>query len=84
MGKAGRDAVAKLVTGPKGTAEDKLRLVLLWLLAYEGEQVEGHRGLGADALGHGEQVALDLVGGVVLANGPDEGATARIAAGERP
>ncbi|KAG1665641.1 hypothetical protein FOA52_011235 [Chlamydomonas sp. UWO 241] len=36
LGKGDRAAVAKLIQGPKGSAGDKLRLALLWLLAYDG------------------------------------------------
>ena len=35
-GKGDRGAVLKLVQGAKGTPSDKLRLVLLWLLCYDG------------------------------------------------
>jgi len=36
VGKCDRAAVARLIQGPKGTASDKLRLAVLWLLAYDG------------------------------------------------
>lgn len=36
MGKSDRAAVVKLLQGPKGSATDKLRLALVWLLTYDG------------------------------------------------
>lgn len=36
-GKGDRGAVLKLLQGGKGSAGDKLRLALVWLLTYEGE-----------------------------------------------
>ena len=40
-GKGDRGAVLKLVQGAKGTPSDKLRLVLLWLLCYDGASGAG-------------------------------------------
>jgi hypothetical protein len=36
-GKADLSSVLKLVGGPKGTPADRLRLSVIWLLAYDGE-----------------------------------------------
>lgn len=35
-GKADLAAVLKLVGGPRGTPADRLRLAIIWLLAYDG------------------------------------------------
>ena len=41
MGKGDRTAVLKLVQGGKGAPADKMRLAMLWLLTYDGEEESG-------------------------------------------